>query len=342
MLVFSNLRQEILENLKKNSGGVIGFASILDQLCSSSYPLRMMNLFTPRSRSGFTLVELLVVIAIISLLISLLFPALSSANRKAKAVQSQSNLRQWGVAAQTYSNENKESLPWLGIGNWDELDYNFGQVPVVGSPWTQRECERKFWANALPPYLDQRQYGDFLTDSLQDPSSLPLPPADSIYIDPAADIPDNIDDYAVTGWPQGQPRAFFCYVPNAQIDNTFRATYEAVESPGYEIARDPNFVMKRTQVQKPGVTVLMLEKRTRADELRSDDVFFNQDLRQHQSDWRGFAARHDGGGHILRCDGSVQYELNDGITTDSTGIKGGAADYNRPEIIWDPLGPAAQ
>ena len=61
----------------------------------------------------------------------------------------------------------------------------------------QRECERKFWANALPPYLDQKPYGDYLTDSLQDPSSLPLPPSDSIYIDPAAGIPDNLDDYVV-------------------------------------------------------------------------------------------------------------------------------------------------
>ena len=89
-----------------------------------------------------------------------------------------------GVAAQTYSNENKEGLPWFGVGDWSELSYNFGRVAVSGQSWTQRECERKFWANALPPYLDQKPYGDYLTDSLQDPSSLPLPPSDSIYIDP--------------------------------------------------------------------------------------------------------------------------------------------------------------
>ena len=229
----------------------------------------MPKLVNSRSRSGFTLLELLVVIAIITLLISLLFPALGGARSKAQAVQSQSNLRQWGVAAQTYSNENKEGLPWFGVGDWSELSYNFGRVAVNGQSWTQRECERKFWANALPPYLDQKPYGDYLTDSLQDPSSLPLPPSDSIYIDPAAGIPDNLDDYVVPNWPQGQPRAFFCYVPNASLDNTFLSTYLAEESPGYDIATDPNFVMKRTQIQKPGVTVLMLEKRTRPDELRA-------------------------------------------------------------------------
>ena len=302
----------------------------------------MSKLVNSRSRSGFTLLELLVVIAIITLLIALLFPALSGANRKAKAVQSQSNLRQWGVAAQTYSNENKEGLPWFGVGEWSDLSYNFGRVAVSGSLWTQRECERKFWANALPPYLDQKPYGDFLTDSIADPSLLPLPPSESIYIDPAAEIPDNIDEYVVDDWPQGQPLAFFCYVPNASLDNTFQSTYVAQESPQYDIATDPNFVMKRTQIQKPGVTVLMLEKRTRPDELRADDVFFNVDLRQHLANWRHFAARHDNGGHVLRGDGSVQYYLNDTITTDSTGFKDGGADYNRPEIIWDSLGPAFQ
>ena len=302
----------------------------------------MSKLANSRSRSGFTLLELLVVIAIITLLIALLFPALGGARSKARSVQSQSNLRQWGVAAQTYSNENKEGLTWFGVGEWSDLSYNFGRVAVSGSLWTQRECERKFWANALPPYLDQKPYGDFLTDSIADPSLLPLPPSESIYIDPAAEIPDNIDEYVVDDWPQGQPLAFFCYVPNASLDNTFQSTYVAQESPQYDIATDPNFVMKRTQIQKPGVTVLMREKRTRPDELRADDVFFNVDLRQHLANWRHFAARHDNGGHVLRGDGSVQYYLNDTITTDSTGIKDGGADYNRPEIIWDSLGPAFQ
>ena len=321
---------------------MLGFAPVLDLQFRSGYPLRMSKLVNSRSRSGFTLLELLVVIAIITLLIALLFPALGGARSKARAVQSQSNLRQWGVAAQTYSNENKEGLPWFGVGEWSDLSYNFGRVAVSGSLWTQRECERKFWANALPPYLDQKPYGDFLTDSIADPSLLPLPPSESIYIDPAAEIPDNIDEYVVDDWPQGQPLAFFCYVPNASLDNTFQSTYVAQESPQYDIATDPNFVMKRTQIQKPGVTVLMLEKRTRPDELRADDVFFNVDLRQHLANWRHFAARHDNGGHVLRGDGSVQYYLNDTITTDSTGFKDGGADYNRPEIIWDSLGPAFQ
>lgn len=64
----------------------------------------------PESK-GFTLIELLVVIAIIALLMSILLPALSRARRQARSVVCQSNLHEWGIAVQLYSQDNDSSLP---------------------------------------------------------------------------------------------------------------------------------------------------------------------------------------------------------------------------------------
>jgi prepilin-type N-terminal cleavage/methylation domain-containing protein/prepilin-type processing-associated H-X9-DG protein len=63
---------------------------------------------------AFTLIELLVVIAIISILISLLFPALSIVEEKANRAKCQSNLHQIGVAAAQQFGELGDKLPYRG------------------------------------------------------------------------------------------------------------------------------------------------------------------------------------------------------------------------------------
>ena len=63
------------------------------------------------SPRGFTLIELLIVAAIIAILAALAVPALTSAFDRAKATKDMSNLRQIGMAIQTYLNDNDQILP---------------------------------------------------------------------------------------------------------------------------------------------------------------------------------------------------------------------------------------
>lgn len=89
-----------------------------------------------QAERAFTLIELLVVIAIISILASLLLPALANAKSKATSIQCLSQLRQIGLCTAMYAEDNQDYLP-----RSTHSALAFGQMP---------------WAFALGPYLAGR------------------------------------------------------------------------------------------------------------------------------------------------------------------------------------------
>lgn len=93
-------------------------------------------------RSGFTLIELLVVIGVAAVLSGLLLPALRMARRTAAQAQCASNLRQWAMAANLYTEQNNDWLPRRGQG----------KMPTQTLSWPDD------WFNDLPQFLGQPTY----------------------------------------------------------------------------------------------------------------------------------------------------------------------------------------
>jgi prepilin-type N-terminal cleavage/methylation domain-containing protein len=102
--------------------------------------------FAPRrgGRAGFTLIELLVVIAIISILASMLLPALSKAKAKARSVEEMCAGRQLMMAVQMYADDHNEAM-------FPGYLSDFNATDNLGRPLSFPENARYPWR--IVPYL---------------------------------------------------------------------------------------------------------------------------------------------------------------------------------------------
>jgi len=89
------------------------------------------------ARRGFTLIELLVVISIIATLAALILPAVQNARATARRTECLNNIRNLGVAAQSYATARNGNMPYLVDPNAPIEWGTASGTPIIGySPWT--------------------------------------------------------------------------------------------------------------------------------------------------------------------------------------------------------------
>jgi len=157
-------------------------------------------MWSRRRVDGFTLIELLVVIAIIALLMGILMPALSRAKKQGQAVRCLSNLKQIGVAAYLYAQDNEMMVPrdethghWMVlfapyVGGRSNRVVEWTEVDIYNCPsYPHKEQTVDYCSNAWDPKMNKELRRATKLDDFKRPGQI-IYIADYEYIPNAAQI----------------------------------------------------------------------------------------------------------------------------------------------------------
>ena len=281
----------------------------------------MSTITYSRRATAFTLVEVLVVIAIISILASLLLPALSSAKNKAKGAACLSNLRQWGHAVLLYGGDFEDQMPRDGMN----VGGTYGTAGTSGNP-----NDVAAWFNLLPGYVNERPLSNYWTSpgttSYQtNRATLPFPGNQGKFWHcPAARMSDS--DLAILNG--GGRYGFFSYVMNIDLKR------DSVP-PNFTTAMPFPDMPRLGGLLKPSATVVFFDTVfSTTEEVVNASPQFNSVNPANR--WRSFATRHNkSGGNIVFADGHAQF-YKTFIITNGSAMSGTAIEKRNPEVIWNP------
>jgi prepilin-type N-terminal cleavage/methylation domain-containing protein/prepilin-type processing-associated H-X9-DG protein len=232
------------------------------------------------SSVGFTLIELLVVVAIIALLISILLPSLAQARAQGKAVACGSNLRQMGIALQSYLQENEDFYP--GEHSWKNN--------VAVNVWAPRlrlyaaMQEKLFWCPAADPktYWEVRLNWPFVPAWMQGYG------------------------YQVSERPvfSGEHGDLFPYGYNSWgVGETFDPALKIILGLGANVDDDSCpwvWSVRAADVKRPADMIAIADS-------KADGVWDSAIDPETWQDHEWPSARHYGGAQVLHCDGHVAY-----------------------------------
>jgi prepilin-type N-terminal cleavage/methylation domain-containing protein len=122
-----------------------------------------MDQETSITRTAFTLVELLVVIAIIGILVALLLPAIQAAREAARRANCTNNLKQLGIAIQSYQDQHKELPPGA---RWYDYRDDCVDNCTTWSPQCCRKNAGTIHIFLLPFIEEQALYDSYNFDSI--------------------------------------------------------------------------------------------------------------------------------------------------------------------------------